>query len=159
MVVELLGRMRGNMTAKEYLEQSRKIRQEIVWINKQIEEIETSLGYHPMQLDDSGASKSNFVPDKMCEALSKVGDLYTDLNEKKAELVIKNNEIYSRLELLEDVSEREVLRLRYLERHPLRPLYPIGWVLIARKMNYSKQGIIKLHSRALKHFGEVLKRV
>lgn len=147
------------MNAKEYLERSRRIRQEIVWISRQIEEIETSLGYHPLQLDDSGASKSNYKPDKMTEAMAKVGDLYTELTNKKAEYVIKNNEIYSKLEMLKDVNEREVLRLRYLEKHPKRPLYPIGWSSIAYKIGYSKQGIIKLHARALRHFDDILKSV
>ena len=100
------------MNAKEFLEGSRRIRQEIIWINRQIEEIETSLGYHPIELDDSGASKSNYREDKMSESLAKVADLYSDLQRKKADLIIKDEEIHAEINKLEDIREREVLRLR-----------------------------------------------
>ncbi len=145
------------MNAKEYLEQSRKIRQEIIWINRQIEEIETSLGYHPIQLDDSGASKSNYRSDQLSEALSKVADLYTDLQGKKAELIIKDEEIHREIDKLDDIREREVLRLRYLERHPRRLSAPLGGRQIGYRMGYTAEGVRKIHSKAIKNLSEILK--
>lgn len=145
------------MNAKEYLEQSRKIRQEIIWINRQIEEIETSLGYHPIQLDDSGASKSNYRGDQMSEALSKVADLYTDLQGKKAELIIKDEEIHKKVDQLDDIREREVLRLRYLERHPRRLIAPLGWRAIGFRLGYTAEGVRKIHNKALKNLSKILK--
>lgn len=145
------------MNTKEYLEQSRRIRQEIVWINRQIEEIETSLGYHPIQLDDSGASKSNYREDKMCESLAKVADLYSDLQKKKADLIIKDEEIHRQIDKLEDIREREVLRLRYLERHPRRTIAPLGWRQIGFRMGYTAEGVRKIHSKAIKDLSEILK--
>lgn len=145
------------MNAKEFLEGSRKIRQEIIWINRQIEEIETSLGYHPIQLDDSGASKSNYRSDQMSEALSKVADLYTDLQGKKAELIIKDEEIHEKVDQLDDIREREVLRLRYLERHPRRIIAPLGWRQIGFRMGYTAEGVRKIHSKAIKNLTEILK--
>lgn len=147
------------MNAKEFLEGSRKIRQEIIWINRQIEEIETSLGYHPIQLDDSGASKSNYRSDQMSEALSKVADLYTDLQEKKAELIIKDEEIHKKVDQLDDIREREVLRLRYLERHPRKIIAPLGWRQIGFRMGYTAEGVRKIHSKAIKNLTEILKGV
>lgn len=145
------------MTAKEFLEGSRKIRQEIIWINRQIEEIETSLGYHPIQLDDSGASKSKYRSDQMSEALSKVADLYTDLQGKKAELIIKDEEIHKKVDQLDDIREREVLRLRYLERHPRRIIAPLGWRQIGFRMGYTAEGVRKIHAKAIKNLNEILK--
>lgn len=145
------------MTAKEYLEQSRRIRQEIVWIKRQIEEIETSLGYHPIQLDDSGASKSNYREDKMSESLAKVADLYSDLQKKKADLIIKDEEIHDQVIKLEDIREREVLKLRYLERHPRRAIAPLGWRAIGFRLGYTAEGVRKIHSKALKNLSEILK--
>lgn len=145
------------MTAREYLEQSRRIRQEIVWINRQIEEIETSLGYHPIQLDDSGASKSNYREDKMSEALSKVADLYTEIQIKKADLIAKDEEIHRQVNKLDDIREREVLRLRYLERHPRRTLAPLGWRQIGFRMGYTAEGVRKIHSKAMKNLEKILK--
>lgn len=147
------------MNAKEFLEGSRKIRQEIIWINRQIEEIETSLGYHPIQLDDSGASKSNYRSDQMSEALSKVADLYTDLQGKKAELIIKDEEIHKKVDQLDDIREREVLRLRYLERHPRRIIAPLGWRQIGFRMGYTAEGVRKIHAKAIKNLTEILKGV
>lgn len=144
------------MNAKEYLEQSRKIRQEIIWINRQIEEIETSLGYHPIQLDDSGASKSNYRSDQMSEALSKVADLYTDLQRKKAELIIKDEEIHNKVDQLDDIREREVLRLRYLERHPRRLIAPLGWRQIGYRMGYTAEGARYIHDKALKKLDDLI---
>lgn len=147
------------MNAKEFLEGSRKIRQDIIWINRQIEEIETSLGYHPIQLDDSGASKSNYRGDQMSEALSKVADLYTDLQGKKAELIIKDEEIHKKVDELSDIREREVLRLRYLERHPRRIIAPLGWRQIGFRMGYTAEGVRKIHTKAIKNLNEILKEV
>lgn len=145
------------MNAKEYLEQSRGIRQEIIWINRQIEEIETSLGYHPIQLDDSGASKSNYREDKMSESLAKVADLYADLQKKKADLIIKDEEIHNQIDKLEDIREREVLKLRYLERHPRRLIAPLGWRAIGFRLGYTAEGVRKIHSKAIKDLSEILK--
>lgn len=145
------------MSAKEFLEGSRRIRQEILWINRQIEEIETSLGYHPIQLDDSGASKSNYREDKMCESLAKVADLYSDLQKKKAELIIKDEEIHKEVDKLTDIREREVLKLRYLERHPRRAIAPLGWRAIGYRLGYTAEGVRKIHSKAIKNLSEILK--
>lgn len=145
------------MNAKEFLEGSRRIRQEIIWINRQIEEIETSLGYHPIELDDSGASKSNYREDKMSESLAKVADLYADLQRKKAELIIMDERIHEEVNKLADIREREVLRLRYLERHPRRLIAPLGWRQIGFRMGYTAEGVRKIHAKAIKNLNEILK--
>lgn len=145
------------MNAKEFLEGSRRIRQEIIWINRQIEEIETSLGYHPIELDDSGASKSNYREDKLSESLAKVADLYSDYQKKKADLIIKDEEIHKTIDKLEDIREREVLKLRYLERHPRRLIAPLGWRAIGFRLGYTAEGVRKIHSKAIKDLSEILK--
>lgn len=144
------------MNAKDFLEGSRRIRQEIIWINRQIEEIETSLGYHPIQLDDSGASKSNYREDKMSEALSKVADLYADLQKKKAELIIKDEEIHKKVDELDDIREREVLRLRYLERHPRRLIAPLGWRAIGFRLGYTAEGARYIHDKAIRKLNKII---
>ena len=144
------------MNAKEFLEGSRRIRQDIIWINRQIEEIETSLGYHPIQLDDSGASKSNYREDKTSEALAKVADLYADLQRKKADLITKDEEIYRTVDKLDDIREREVLRLRYLERHPRRLIAPLGWRAIGFRLGYTAEGARYIHDKAIRKLNTIL---
>lgn len=145
------------MTAKEYLLQYREIQEEIVCIIQQIAEIESLLDYHPVQLDDSGASKSNFREDKMSSCMAEVADLYAELREKNAKLILKKQEIRERVNQLTNPNEREVLDLRYLTKHPKRDYAPIGWKEISKRMNYSIQNVQKIHVTALKHMEEIIK--
>ena len=115
------------------------------------------LGYHPVQLDDSGASKSNYREDKMSTCMAEVADLYTELREKNAKLILKKQEIRENVSQLVNPNEREVLDLRYLTKHPKRDYAPIGWKEISKRMNYSVQNVQKIHVSALKHMQEIIK--
>lgn len=145
------------MTAKEYLEQYRKGKMQMIWIARQIEKIETELGYHPIQLDDSGASHLNYREDKFAEKMAEVGDLYNDLNLAKEKLILTEGEIWKKVGQIEDIREQKVLMLRYLTIHPKRPYAPIGWRDIGFRMGYSAEGARHLHDRALKNFSKILK--
>ena len=148
------------MTAKEYLMQYRDIQEEIACITEQIEEIESLLEYHPVQLDDSGASKSNYKEDKMSACMAEVADLYSDLAEKNAKLILKKQEIREMVDKLkEHPRERELLMLRYLTAHPKRLYAPLGWKEISRRMNYSLEGLKKVHARALGYLQDELDKV
>lgn len=145
------------MNAKEYLEQYRKVKQEIVWLNEQIEAIRTEVSsYHPIQLDDSGASHLNFREDKTAEKVAEIVDLTSEMSERLKVLYQKEIEIKKKVLELDNPQEREVLNLRYLTPHPKRIYAPIGWNEICSRMNFSRQGILRLHNRALKHFQEIL---
>ena len=93
----------------------------------------------------------------MSESLAKVADLYSDLQRKKADLIIKDEEIHAEINKLEDIREREVLRLRYLERHPRRLIAPLGWRAIGFRLGYTAEGVRKIHAKALKNLSEILK--
>lgn len=144
------------MNAKEYLEQYRLIKQEIVKLNEQINTIYTEVAsYHPIQLDDSGASHLNFREDKTSEKVAEIVDLTVELDERLKVLYAKEIEIKKKVLQLDDAQEREVLFLRYLTPHPKRLYAPLGWNEICSRMKYSRQGILRLHQRALKHFTEI----
>lgn len=147
------------MTAKRYLEQVRRIRQEITHLNEQIETIRTDMSsYHPIQLDDSGASHLNYRTDRMPDKIAKVMELERDLEERKAVLILREAEIRRMVSLIEDPREKEVLTLRYLTIHPRRPLNPIGWEQIGFRMGYSAEGVRHVHDRALRSFEGILKK-
>lgn len=147
------------MNAKEYLEQYRRIKQEIVWRTEQIEKIRTDVSsYHPIQLDDSGASHLNYREDKTLEKVTKIIGLTNELEQRICDLHEKESEIRNTVLQLKDVQEREVLMLRYLTPHPRRAYAPLGWKEISSRMKYTKQGILKLHSRALKHLTDILNK-
>jgi DNA-directed RNA polymerase specialized sigma subunit len=147
------------MTAKEYLEQVRQIRQEIIRLGEQIETIRTDVGsYHPIQLDDTGASHLNYRTDKLSEKMAAVVDLCSELEDKKADLILQEAFIRKLVSMLSDPREREVLTLRYLTIHPRKPFAPIGWKQIGFRMGYSAEGARHLHDRALKSFSQIIKK-
>lgn len=144
------------MTAKEYLEQYRRIKQEIVWLNDQINTIRAEVSsYHPIQLDDSGASHLNYREDKTAEKVAEIVDLTAEMSERLKILYAKEIEIKKKVLELDNAQEREVLNLRYLTPHPKRIYAPLGWNEICSRMNFSRQGILRLHDRALKHFSKL----
>lgn len=146
------------MTAKEYLEQVRSYRQEIIQLSEQIETIRTDVSsYHPLQLDDTGASHLNYRTDKLSEKMAAVVDLCIELEDRRADLILKEAEIRKKVSDLSDPGERELLTLRYLTINPRRVYAPIGWKEIARKMSYSVEGVKKIHKRSLLHFSEIIK--
>lgn len=85
------------MTAKEYLEQVRSYRQEIIQLSEQIETIRTDVSsYHPLQFDDTGASHLNYRTDKLSEKMAAVVDLCIELEDRRADLILKEAEIRKR---------------------------------------------------------------
>ena len=147
------------MTAKRYLEQVRRIRQEITHLDEQIRTIRSTVdSYHPIQIDDTGASHLNYRTDKMSEKMSEVVDLWQELEDKKADLILREAEVRKKVSQIEDVAEKEVLILRYLTIHPRQPLKPIGWRQIGYRMGYSPEGARHIHDRALRDFDEILKK-
>lgn len=141
------------MNAKEYLERYRTIRLGILQYNERISMINTEVAsYHPIQLDDSGASHLNYREDKILKAMEKI----ETLEERKYKLVLKGDEIKENIGKVSDPLENTVLWLRYIEPHPKRPLSPLGWRTIGNKIGYSQEGAKHIHTRALKHFAEIL---
>jgi len=144
------------MTAKEYLEQIRQIRQEISFINQHIESIRTECEYHPIQLDSTGGSHLNYRTDKLSEKMAEVVDLTRELEEKRAEWILKESEIRKTVDKLSNPSEREVLVLRYMAIHPRKPYAPLGWKTIGFRMGYTAEGARKIHDKALKNFDKII---
>ena len=108
------------MNARTFLLQSLVIRESLQYISERIEKLEADLGYHPLQLDDSGASKAT-VDDKVGDKLAEIADLETEWKEKRIHLEKKNEEIkylvekrimVVRLEALVMKRERIYMRLK-----------------------------------------------
>ena len=143
------------MTTKEYLEQYRAIRLKLVQLNERIMTIRTEVGsYHPVQLDDSGASHLNTREDKVLKAMIRI----EALEEKKAGLVLKADEIRENIGKVSDPLESTVLWLRYIEPHPKKAYAPLGWRAIGNRIGYSPEGSVHIHDRALRHFAELIKK-
>lgn len=145
------------MTAKQYLLQSIKIRERALFLRERIEKINAELGPHPLQLDDSGASKAT-VTDKVGDKLAELADM---LSEYEAELVAlerKNDEIRRMVERVENPEYRAVLTARYLTENKRFPCRLNTWVAIAFSLGMTSEEAVKQkHKRAIRVFEKILK--
>lgn len=138
------------MGAKEFLLQSVRIREKLFYYKERIEKLETDLGYHPLQLDDSGASKAS-VTDKVGDKLAEIADLEKEMVEKRIELEKKNEEIRSLIETLDNPTYRAVLSYRYIHENPRFPTRLNSWVTVAFKVGLANEDTARIsHNRALR---------
>ena len=86
------------------------------------------------------------------------GNKHTDLSDYIVKLehiqasiakqqLLKNNSIIDieyHIALMQDGIESDLLRKRYIEKKP--------WPVVARELGYTRDGALKAHGRALKHF-------
>ena len=144
------------MNAKDYLLQSVRIREKIYYYRERIEKLETDLGYHPLQLDDSGASKAS-VTDKVGDKLAEIADLESEMLKKRAELEKKNEEIRTTVESLSNPEYVAVLSARYLTENKRCPCRLNTWVAVAFKLGMTSEEAVKQkHKRALRALEKII---
>ena len=144
------------MNAKDYLLQSVRIREKIFYYRERIEKLETDLGYHPLQLDDSGASKAS-VTDKVGDKLAEIADLESEMLKKRAELERKNDEIRTTVESLSNPEYVAVLSARYLTENKRCPCRLNTWVAVAFKLGMTSEEAVKQkHKRALRALEKII---
>lgn len=138
------------MNAKTYLLQSLRIREKLRYIRERIMKLEADLGYHPIQLDDSGASKGT-VTDKTTEKLAEIVDLEAEWERKRFELEKKNNEIRATIESLSNPEYVAVLTERYITENKKYPCRLNPWVAVAFKLGMTSEEAVKQkHKRAIR---------
>lgn len=138
------------MNAKDYLLQSVRIREKIFYYRERIEKLETDLGYHPLQLDDSGASKAS-VTDKVGDKLAEIADLESEMLSKQVELEKKNEELRAFIETLDNPTYRAVLSYRYIHENHRFPTRLNSWVTVAFKVGLNNEDTARIsHNRALR---------
>lgn len=144
------------MTAKEYLLQANDIRMQICHIKLRCEELRAKLDYHPLQLDDSGASKAS-VTDKVGDSLAELCDWDREYEDQILELKKKLDEISGKINQMPNKRYAELLRWRYLEENKKEPSRLNPWITIAYKMDLANERVaITLHGRALEEFEKIL---
>lgn len=147
------------MTGKEYLYQAIRIRRQIEHIKLRCEELSAKLGYHPIQLDDSGASKGS-ITDKVGDTLAELGDWEREYENQVCELKKKLDEISNMVNRVQNVRYAELLRWRYLEENKKEPTRLNSWVVIAYELGLANERVaITLHGRAIKEFEKILRSV
>lgn len=140
------------MTAKDYLLQGLRIRRQIYHIHQRCEELRTKLGYHPLQLDDTGASKAS-VTDKVGDTLAELCDWDKEYECQVTELKKKLDEISGKVDQMDNPRYAELLTWRYLTENRQNPTKQTSWITIAYKMGLSNErAAITMHGRALRDF-------
>ena len=76
---------------------------------------------------------------------AKLDELLRELEDQMNERIQLRREIVRKIESMDSETEKAVLRYRYI--HMLK------WEEIAVKMHYGYRNILKVHGRALEHFG------
>lgn len=145
------------MTIREYLLQSVKIRQNLSYLQDRAEKLKTDLEYHPVQLDDSGASHLNYREDKFSEKMAEIADIETEWMERRAELEQKNNEIKAFIDRLDNAEYIAVLTQRYITENKRYPARLNSWVAIAFKLGMTSEEAVKQkHKRAIRSLEKYL---
>lgn len=145
------------MTAKQYLLQSIKIRERALFLRERIEKINAELGPHPLQLDDSGASKAT-VTDKVGDKLAELADMQSEYEAELVALERKNDEIRRMVERVENPEYRAVLTARYLTENKRFPCRLNTWVAIAFSLGMTSEEAVKQkHKRAVRVFEKILR--
>lgn len=145
------------MNAREYLMQSLRIRESLRYIAERIEKLKTDLEYHPLQLDDSGASHLNCREDKFAEKMAEIADLQTEWEQKRLDLERKNDEIRGKVEELKNPEYVAVLTARYLTENRRTPCRLNSWVAVAFKLGMTSEEAVKQkHKRALRAFEKII---
>lgn len=140
------------MTVKQYLLQSVLIREKMSYISERIEKLRADLGYHPVQLDDSGASHLNYREDQMLKYAAELDELEREWEKKRIELEKKNNEIRGFIETLDNPEYVAVLTHRYITENKRYPARLNTWVAVAFKLGLTSEEAVKQkHKRAIRN--------
>lgn len=148
--------MDKKMNVQYYLRQPLIIRERMSFLRERIEKIETDLGYHPLQLDDSGASKAS-ITDKVGDKLAELADLETKYKDELVFLEKKNEEIRRTIQLVQNPEYRAVLTARYITENKKYPCRLNTWVAIAFTLGMTSEEAVKQkHKRAVRDLEKIL---
>lgn len=134
------------MTAKEYLQQVRKIDCLIREKREEIEQINDLLRVHGVSYDKMPSDSHS--TDKMQKLILRKIELEDELREKMIDLLAQKRAIMNTVDQLERPEEIEVIYARYFRYKK--------WEEIAEQMGYDERNIYFIHGRALFHLSTIL---
>lgn len=136
------------MIAKEYL---RKLYNLDKTINFYLDDIiklkNLAVNISPI-LSDS-VSKSNINKDKIGDCVSNIMELESLINDRIKQYTNLKTDVMNTIEKLENNDEKLVLMYRYI--------HFLNWSQVARKINFSKATVYRLHRQGLDNIDEILK--
>lgn len=133
------------MTAREYLDQAYKLDREAEMLLQKAESMRRSLYGRGQCIENRTTCPDN---DTIGKTIAKVIDYERRADELIGQLVEIRVEIENAVKEVSDPIQREVLERKYL-------LYQ-DWDTIAKKLNYSKRQVYRLHNQALEKLKDVI---
>ena len=129
--------------AKEYLLKYQAARRRAERIERQIRELKEKYSL-PSAIQYSDMPKSPNVEHDLSEYAAKLDELVGYLVKTYSVCIGIEGDILKRLDSMEDETERELLRMRYIKM--------MDWKEIITCMPYSERSVYYIHGRALNHF-------
>lgn len=139
------------MTAKEYLQQIRKIDLLIQNKLKQAQELRSKLEVKGINFESDGSTSATRNVTKMNDLIVSVVTLEEEINQQIDLLINKKREVMRVIDLLDDGNEIAVLYQRYFNYRK--------WEEIAVDMDYTYRGVLKIHGRALQNLEKVFTKI
>lgn len=143
------------MTGQEYLERYKEAYIKAMRLQIQIQAVDDLLGN--VTVDPSNERvQATRDPDQIGKLVARRADILADLMTQKAEALEIMQEIYSTIELIDNMDEQLILQLRYIKL--------LKWDQVEREMQevsrpYSRQGMFDHHRIALEKIEKIIKSV
>ena len=131
------------MTSKEYLLRYRAVKREIEDLDQRMAQLRLKYAA-PTAIDYSAMPKAHDSNHDLSDYIAKMDEMTEYMISKYTRLRGIEVDIYIRVDRMQDQTEREILRYRYIDG--------LSWEEIAAKLNYSKRNVTRIHGRALQHF-------
>lgn len=136
-------KQKENEIKKEYLMQYISCQKAAKRIEEQIYTLETERK-NPKGLVITDMPTSHKKTD-LSDYIVKRDELFERMRTERYKAICAYMDIFTRIELLEDETEKQVLTLRYIKGHK-------NWEKIAKEIDYSVVHTHRFHSKALEHF-------
>lgn len=143
------------MTGQEYLERYKEAYIKAMRLQIQIQAVDDLLGN--VTVDPSNEHvQTTRDPDQIGKLVARRADILVELMAQKAEALEIMQEIYSTIELIDNMDEQLILQLRYIKL--------LKWDQVEREMQevsrpYSRQGMFDHHRIALEKIEKIIKSV
>lgn len=131
-----------NSDKKKYLNSYKWLKHRARSLELEIESIRSQYTGHAITYSDM--PKAHNVERDLSDYAAEVDELLSDVIRLRTEAVKAYRQIIKDIEAVDDMAERELMRLRYING--------MTWSQIADKMHYSDRWVLVLHGRALAHF-------
>ena len=131
------------MTAKEYLLRYQAVKREIEDLDYRMAQLRLKYAA-PSAIDYSDMPKAHNTEHDLSEYVAKMDEMTDYMISKYTRLRGIEVDIYKRVDQMQDQTERDILRTRYIDG--------LTWDQIALKLGYSRRNVTRIHGRALLHF-------